>query len=140
MTDISTAITMKPSSAELETVFAEVESFAEKANWPTGLIFQVKLILEELALNVINYGNRGGVEPIEIRLANIDDTIVVEISDVGQPFDPLHEAPSPDLSLSLEERPIGGLGLYLVKTMVDEMHYQWEDGRNHLTLITRVLA
>ena len=140
MTDISIVIKMDPEPKELDTVFADVDEFAERADWPAGLVFQVKLILEELAMNVINYGNRGGTEPIEIRLANQGETITLQISDVGRPFDPLREAPAPDLSLSLEERPIGGLGLYLVKTMVDEMHYQWEDGRNHLTLITRVLA
>lgn len=140
MADISTVIKMDPDPHQLDNVFADVDQFAERAHWPAGLVFQVKLILEELAMNVINYGNRGGTEPIEIRLANQGETITLQISDVGQPFDPLREALAPDLSLSLEERPIGGLGLYLVKTMVDEMHYQWEDGRNHLTLITRVLA
>lgn len=140
MADISASIRMEPAAEELGTLFDEVHKFADEAGLPEGLVFQIKLILEELALNVINYGNEGGSEPIEIRLAARGETIVVEISDVGQPFDPLQDAPAPDLTLSLEERPIGGLGLYLVKTMVDEMHYRWEDGRNHLTLITRVLA
>lgn len=140
MADISTSIQMEPDAEQLGKVFDEVHEFADEAGLPEGLVFQLKLILEELALNVIDYGNKGGTEPIEIRLAARGETIVVEISDVGQPFDPLKDAPAPDLNLSLEERPIGGLGLYLVKTMVDEMHYRWEDGRNHLTLITRVFA
>ncbi len=140
MLDISTSIRMEPQADELDAVFDEVQDFANQANLPEGLVFQIKLILEELALNVINYGNKGGTEPIEIGLSAKGETIVLQISDVGQPFDPMKDAPAPDLTLSLEERPIGGLGLYLVKTMVDEMHYRWEDGRNHLTLITRVLA
>lgn len=140
MLDISTSIRMEPQADELDAVFDEVQDFANQANLPEGLLFQIKLILEELALNVINYGNKGGTEPIEIGLSAKGETIVLQISDVGQPFDPMKDAPAPDLTLSLEERPIGGLGLYLVKTMVDEMHYRWEDGRNHLTLITRVLA
>lgn len=138
--DLSTRITMEPAAGELDTVFERVHEFAGTAGLPEGLVFQIKLILEELALNVINYGNKGGTEPIDIRLTSHEETIVVEISDLGKPFDPLRDAPQPDLELSLEERPIGGLGLYLVKTMVDEMHYRWEDGRNKLTLITRVLA
>lgn len=140
MVDVSTSIRMAPHAEELGTVFDEVQRFADRAHLPDGLGFQLKMILEELTLNVINYGNKGGTEPLEIGLAAKGETVVVEISDVGQPFDPSREAPAPDLSLSLEERPIGGLGLYLVKTMVDEMHYRWEDGRNHLTLITRILA
>lgn len=140
MLEASTSIRMGPDAEELGTLFEEVHDFAEQANLPEGLVFQLKLILEELALNVINYGNKGSTEPIEITMAAKGETIVVEISDVGRPFDPLREAPAPNLTSSLQERPIGGLGLYLVKTMVEEMHYRWEDGRNHLTLITRVRA
>ncbi len=135
-----TAITMDPYPAELDTVFAEIDQFADQQDWPDDLIFQIRLIVEELAMNVINYGNRDGTEPIELRLATKEETIVLEISDVGKPFDPLTEAPAPDLSSPLEDRPIGGLGLFLVKTLMDEVHYQWEDGRNHLRLITRIRA
>ena len=134
---ISKIIRMNPDTAALETVFAEVEGFAMEAEWPADAVFQVKLILEELVVNAINYGAPGGTTPIDIKLQSDGETITIEIKDVGQPFDPLRDAPSPDLSLGLEERPIGGLGLYLVRTMVDEMHYRWEGGFNHLTLITR---
>lgn len=133
-----TLIRMEPSADELETLFSQVEGFGDRAEWSDRLTFQVKLILEELTLNVINYGSAGKkLDPIEIRLACEGDTLIIEITDVGQPFDPLTDAPSPDLSLALEDRPIGGLGLYLVRTMVDEMHYRWEAGSNHLKLITR---
>ena len=138
--NVSASITMQPDAEDLENVFAAVEEFAEQAEWPMDLVFQVKLILEEMALNVINYGGVEGDEPIDIMLKTENDTVTIEIKDVGQPFDPIKEAPTPDLSLELEDRPIGGLGLYLVRSMVDEMHYQWRDGRNHLTLITRRLA
>lgn len=140
MEDAAILIRMQPQADQLDTVFKEVHEFAEDAGLPEDLEFQIKLILEEMALNVINYGNKGGTEPIDIRLTSTGETIVVEITDLGKPFDPLRDAPKPNLDLSLEERPIGGLGLYLVKTMVDEMHYRWEDGRNKLTLITRILA
>ncbi len=140
MTDTFTTILMEPQPSELERVFSEVDSFAEQQEWPAGLLFQIKLIVEELAMNVINYGNRGGTEPIEIRMATREGVIVLEISDVGKPFDPLRDAPAPDLSSPLEERPIGGLGLFLVRTLMDEVHYRWEDGANHLRLITRVRA
>lgn len=138
--NVSTSITMQPDAEDLENVFAAVEEFAEVAEWPMNLVFQVKLILEEMALNVINYGGVEGDDPIDIVLKTEDDTVTIEIRDVGQPFDPIKDAPTPDLSLALEDRPIGGLGLYLVRTMVDEMHYEWHDGHNHLTLITRRLA
>lgn len=140
MGDALTVIQMVPCPTELEGVFAKVDRFSEQQEWPADLVFQIKLIVEELAMNVINHGNRDGTEPIDIRLATRGHTIVLEISDSGQPFDPIREAPEPDVSLALEERPIGGLGLYLVRTLMDETHYRWEDGRNHLTLITRLRA
>lgn len=138
--NVSTSIKMQPDAEDLENVFAAVEEFAERAEWSPALVFQVKLILEEMALNVINYGGMEEPSPIDIMLKTEDDTVTIEIKDRGNPFDPIQDAPAPDLSLSLEERPIGGLGLYLVRTMVDEMHYRWEDGQNHLTLITSRLA
>ena len=127
--NISTSITMDPDAEELGTVFAAVERFGERAQWSTSLIFQVKLILEEMALNVINYGSAAGLQPIDINLTSADETITIEITDHGQPFDPVEDAPSPDISSPLEDRPIGGSGLFLVRTMVDEMHYRWEDGQ-----------
>lgn len=138
--NVSASITMQPDAEDLKNVFEAVEDFAERAQWPMNLVFQVKLILEEMALNVINYGGVEGHEPIDITLKTKDDTVTIEIKDVGQPFDPIKDAPSPDLSLGLEDRPIGGLGLYLVRSMVDEMHYERLGGHNHLTLITRRLA
>ena len=138
--NVSATITMQPDAEDLENVFAAVEAFAERAEWPMKLVFQAKLILEEMALNVINYGGVEGDEPIGITRKTEDDTVTIEIRDAGQPFDPVKAAPTPDLSLELEERPIGGLGLYLVRTMVDEMHYRRHEGYNHITLITRRLA
>ena len=138
MRESFTAINMQPHPNELDVVFAEIDQFADQQDWPGDLIFQIRLIVEELAMNVINYGNRDGTEPIELRLATREDTIILEISDVGKPFDPLTEAPEPDLSSPLEDRPVGGLGLFLVKTLMDEVHYDWADGRNHLRLITRI--
>lgn len=137
MKDSVTSIQMRPDPTQLDSAFEEVERHAESQQWPDGLVFQIKLVLEELAMNVINYGNPGGTEPIEIALATEGDNVIVKIADFGQPFDPLRDAPTPDLSLSVEERPVGGLGLYLVKTMMDEIHYRWKDGRNLLTLIIR---
>ena len=138
MADSFAAISMAPYPTELDTVFEAIDQFADEQEWPSDLVFQIKLIVEELAMNVINYGNRDGTEPIELRLATKGETIILEVSDQGNPFDPLTEAPEPDLSSALEDRPVGGLGLFLVKTLMDEVHYRWEDGRNHLSLITRI--
>ena len=59
------------------------------------------------------------------------------IADDGRPFDPLTEAPEPDLESAIEDRPIGGLGVHLVRTMMDEVRYRREEGKNRLTLVKR---
>ena len=63
--------------------------------------------------------------------------MTIEISDRGAPFDPLTEAPSPNTDAAVSDRQIGGLGIHLVRAMVDEASYRRHEGRNYLTLVTR---
>ena len=65
------------------------------------------------------------------------DAITIEIVDSGKPFDPLSDAPEPDLDAAVEERRIGGLGVHLVKTLMDQMHYKRENDQNRLTIVAR---
>lgn len=120
---------------QLERITAAVEEFAERDDWPPDLTFKVHLVLDELSVNVVNYS--GGASEIEVSLAANADEVRVEIADDGQPFDPLHEAPEPDIDAPLEERPIGGLGIYFVREMMDELHYSRENGRNRLAMVKR---
>ena len=57
------------------------------------------------------------------------------IADSGKPFDPLEDAPVPDVDAPIDERPIGGLGIYLVRNMMDDMQYRREGDRNYITLV-----
>ena len=61
--------------------------------------------------------------------------MTIEMVDDGKPFDPLTEAPVPDVNAPMDERPIGGLGVFLVRKLMDELTYRREEGRNHLTLV-----
>ncbi|HEX4193960.1 MAG TPA: ATP-binding protein, partial [Stellaceae bacterium] len=65
------------------------------------------------------------------------EMIVTELSDDGRAFDPLN-APPPDLDSAIEDRRIGGLGVHLVKTMMDDVTYAYRDGRNHVTLRKKI--
>ena len=113
-----------------------IEGFVQGEDWPLKVVFQVKLALEEVMINVVNYAHQDGDNhKIEIDLVLDTETLTIEISDDGQPFDPLTGAPSPDLEAALEDRHVGGLGVHLVRTMMDEVHYRRERGRNHLTLV-----
>ncbi len=123
---------------ELERIQSVIKELEKEADWPPDLVYQVNLVLEELVVNVINYGYGGDPNhEIEIDLNWEADKLTVEIVDDAPAFNPLKDNPEPDLTSKLENRPIGGLGIYLVHHLMDEIKYRREQGRNHLTLIKR---
>ena len=124
---------------ELQRLEAAVEDLAQQEQWPPNFLYQVKLVLEEVLVNVINYGygDQEGMHKIDVELISEPKTLTIKIADDARAFDPLSQAPVPDVEASLEDRPIGGLGVYLVQTLMDEAHYRREQDRNHLTLVKR---
>lgn len=124
-----------PNHNQLEQIPAAVEEFAERDNWPPDLVFKLNLVLEELGVNIVNYS--GATGEIEISLASDEETVTIEIADNGRPFNPLAELDTPDISAPLGERPIGGLGVHLVRSMMDELSYSREDGMNRLAMTKR---
>ena len=122
---------------ELLRLHSEIEQLGEREDWDPALVFHVNLAVEELATNIMNYGHTEGVHEFEVIIKSESDHLTIDIWDDGRPFDPLTEAPEPDLDASLDDRRIGGLGVYFAETLMDEMRYEREDGRNHLTLIKR---
>jgi len=118
----------------LVTADKAVSDFAESMSWPDDSTFKVKLVLEEILMNVISYGGDGAHEPsISMHLSQQDDLVSMEISDDGIAYDPL-TAPAPDLESELDDRPIGGLGVFLVRELMDSVEYRHENGRNHLAV------
>jgi anti-sigma regulatory factor (Ser/Thr protein kinase) len=97
--------------------------------------FQMTLALEEAVANVIDHAFVGLPPPhsIKVRLDITAASVTAEIIDNGQFFDPT-AAPDPDLSLPLEERHPGGLGIHLMRGMMDRLHYRRADGNNILRL------
>ena len=98
-----------------------------------GLLFKIRLSLEEVVENVVNYAYASGLGWMEAGTERNGDTLTVTLRDGGKPFNPL-EKPDPDITLSAEERQIGGLGIFLCKQMMDSVSYRYEDGCNILTL------
>ena len=94
---------------------------------------QLRMAMEELYVNIANYGYPAGDGWAEIHGAVEDGVAIFTLIDGGMPFDPLAK-PDPDVLLSGEERGIGGLGIYMVKRMVDAVEYVYRDGCNRLTL------
>ena len=122
---------------ELARISAAVDELAESEGWPPALTFRVNLVLEEFGINVINYAHKEGVHDFEITLLSEPDTLTIEITDDGVPFNPLKDKPVPDTSAPMEERPIGGLGLHLVRTMTEEIRYKRDNSKNHSILVMR---
>jgi len=120
---------------ELTRLTEVVDSLGEEDAWSPALVGKVNLVLEELAINTINHGHDGGLHEISFTFNSSDDALTIEMVDDGKPFDPLTEAPVPDVNAPMDERPIGGLGVFLVRKLMDELTYRREEGRNHLTLV-----
>jgi len=100
-------------------------------------IFGVQLAVDEACTNIIKYGYTKEVGTIDISCLRRGGDIIAVIKDEGKPFNPTTVQP-PDLNASLEERKIGGLGIYFMKTFVDEVKYEYRDGKNVLTMIVRL--
>jgi anti-sigma regulatory factor (Ser/Thr protein kinase) len=113
-------------------------SFSAENGLPAKLVATMNMALDELVSNIIKYGFADdGPHEIGMRYAIENGEIVAEIVDDGLPFNML-EREDPDLSLSIEDKPIGGLGVYLVKQLTDSQDYQRRDDRNHLVLRKRI--
>ena len=94
---------------------------------------QLRMAVEELYVNVTLYAYTSGDGWAEIRGIVEEGNATFRLIDGGKPFDPLSK-PDPDTLLSGEEREIGGLGIYMVKTMVDDLEYEYSSGCNRLTI------
>jgi serine/threonine-protein kinase RsbW len=97
-------------------------------------VHDLNLALEEILNNIISYAYTDSREhEIKVRLSAQPGEIRAEVEDDGQPFNPL-EAPEPDTAKSLEERTIGGLGIHLVRKLMDDIEYKRQGERNFLSM------
>lgn len=133
-----TAFTLKNSLCELDTLRERLEAFGETNGFSPKSLFETNLVLDELVTNVISYGfPQGGNHSLDVELTLADDLLKVVLSDDGTPFDP-RQSPEPDTTAPIEDRPVGGLGIHLVRKLVESMEYERADGRNVLRLTRRV--
>lgn len=99
------------------------------------LINQIDLAVEEIFVNIAHYAYSGGEGDalISIELQGNPPQAIIRFSDSGKPYNPTARE-APDLLLPLQERPIGGLGIFLARKYMDSMEYEYKNGRNMLTL------
>ena len=129
-------LNMEAQLDEIERIRAAVSILSKAENWPPELLYQIELVLEEIGTNIIKYGQDGEKETeIQITLTSDSKSLTMEIFDTGKAFDPFADAPPPDLESDVPDRPIGGLGVYLVRKLMDEASYRREDGMNKVTLV-----
>ncbi len=132
------ALTVETKPEELSRIAEAVEDLGSRMDWPPAVVFRVNLVLEEVSINIMNYAYDDGLHEFEITFTAEPDALTIEVVDDGRPFDPLSDALQPDVDAAIEDRSIGGLGIHLVKTMVDELSYRRERGKNRLTLVSRI--
>ena len=120
--------------SEIAKVDEKLDDFAEQFGVPPAVTAAFHIIFDDLLNNVISYGfNDEQRHFIDIRLELTANNLTVSIADDGVPFNPLAES-APDTTLSIEDRPIGGMGIHLVINMVDNISYQRTADKNVLTL------
>lgn len=113
-----------------------IEAFGEEVGMDLPKVFNVNLALEEAVVNVMNYAYPGKTGmPVRLSADVEGNVIIFTLEDDGEPFDPTKKE-DPDIMLEAEERPIGGLGIFLVRQLMDEVTYQRKNDTNILTMKT----
>jgi len=130
-------MTVAPDLSAIPPLNEWVEEHCQEAGLGAELTFKFTLAIEEAVTNVVSYAFADMPPPHRIRLRlDIDgDRCAAELIDNGRAFDP-SAAPPPDLTGPLEEREAGGLGIHLIRNMVDRVEYRREDGQNRLRIET----
>lgn len=119
----------------IEKVTAFVDEQLETLGCPIKAQMQIDIAIDELFGNIAHYAYNPDVGPATVRVEVVEEplSVVITFIDNGVPYDPLAKE-DPDITLSAEEREIGGLGIYMVKKTMDDIVYEYKDGQNILKI------
>ena len=123
---------------QIESVTSALVAFLNEKGVDHGHIFKVQLALEEILANVASYAYAPEDGDMEIEYDIEEQTLVMTITDEGKPFNPL-EKEDPDITLDVADRPIGGLGVFIVKNTMDDVQYA-RDGNKNVLVIKKKIA
>ena len=113
-----------------------VSSCAEGQGINPGRITEIGVATEEVLVNICNYAYQDQVGEVKVSCMLDDESrFIIEIEDTGIPFD-VHGLDAPDLTDDIAERQVGGLGVFIIKELMDDVQYRREDNKNILRLIT----
>ncbi len=128
-------LTLPATIENIETVIDFVNGQLEEIKCPLKAQMQIDIAIDELFGNIAHYAYNPETGPATVRVEVTEDPIAVVITfiDRGVPYDPLKKE-DPDITLSAEERTIGGLGIFMVKKTMDEISYEYKDGKNILRI------
>ncbi|MCQ2126173.1 MAG: ATP-binding protein [Bacteroidaceae bacterium] len=117
-----------------------IEALMQSEDMPAdeSLQFKLRLCIEEVVENIVSYAYTGGNGFLEVATSLDEGVLKLSFKDAGVRFDPL-AAEDPDITLSAEDRPIGGLGIFLCKQMMDGMSYSYTDGMNVLVMTKKTV-
>ena len=121
--------TMMAQNELLGELLEDLEEQMTAFGWPMGQVVNVGICTEEIYVNIANYGYPDKIGPVTITEEVDENRVALTFVDEGIEYNPLAK-PDPDITLSLEERPVGGLGIYMVKNMMTVVDYKYENGKN----------
>ena len=131
-------IRLKNYFSEIARVSQLCNDFCKKNNLSKEINRAIDLALDEILNNIMKYGYDDNNEhEIAVKLLLSDNTLSMIIEDDGRPFNPL-DVPEPDTEASLEDRTVGGLGLYLVRNVMDSIQYTYENNKNVINMIKNI--
>ena len=117
----------------LPDAIAFVEETLDRLDCPMKTVMQITVCVEEMFVNVAHYAYSGADGEVTLSVDEESGSVSITLIDAGKPFDPLAKD-DPDITLSAEERNIGGLGIFLVKKSMDEVFYERKDDKNIFTM------
>jgi serine phosphatase RsbU (regulator of sigma subunit)/anti-sigma regulatory factor (Ser/Thr protein kinase) len=131
-------LTLANRLSEVERLISALEQFGQVHRMADSDVQAVTLALDEVITNTISYGyDDEGAHEIRVRLTLANGGLSAEVEDDGKPFNPL-TAPQPDLTGPVEARPVGGLGVHLVRSVMNHVDYRRESGKNRLLMSRRL--
>ena len=130
-------IVVEADKSNLGKIFDFVNKELSPYNINENIVNKINIVLEEIFVNIANYAYGEKTGEVEITREVNSENVKIIFADSGKRFNPLTHV-DPDTSLSVEDREIGGLGILLTKKLMDDVDYEYKDGKNRLKIVKKI--